>query len=245
MLIFAHRGASGYAPENTLAAMDKAIELNAEAVEIDIHANNGELFVFHDRYLDKLTSRHGLIHHIPQTELRSLQVQGQPIPTLFEVLSCLSGHCKVNIELKGLTCLRPLLKFYPQIFNELGYQQQDIIFSSFQHQFLHTLKQRYPDALVAPLLASMPLCGAQVVSDLQAYSLHLNINIINQDIVDDAHSRGAKVYVYTVDNEGDIKALQCMGVDGIFSNYPDKAKAALLQPQEVQHAATLYQDWFG
>ena len=114
-----------------------------------------------------------------------------------------------------------------------------MLLSSFNHPYLQAVKQALPGALVAPLLASIPLDGAAVVSELNAYSLHLDISFISQALVDDAHHRGAKVYVYTVDHQDDIHALKQMGVDGIFSNYPDRAMKAL-----TQTSSTNYQGYF-
>lgn len=108
--------------------------------------------------------------------------------------------------------------------------------SSFNHPYLQQVKQALPQALVAPLLASIPLDGAAVVSELNAYSLHLDVSFISKALVDDAHHRGAKVYVYTVDYSDDIHALQQLGVDGIFSNFPDRAMQALLQPTNTDYS---------
>jgi glycerophosphoryl diester phosphodiesterase len=119
---------------------------------------------------------------------------------------------------------------YPRVLNELGFSNQQLLISSFNHLYLSQVKQHLPQVLIAPLLGGIPLDLAQVVTDLQAYSLHLDVAFISQAIVDDAHRRNAKVYVYTVDNSDDIQTLKAMGVDGIFSNYPDKAIVAATLP---------------
>ncbi|MCL1089036.1 glycerophosphodiester phosphodiesterase [Shewanella profunda] len=239
MLIFAHRGASGYQVENTLASMEKALELGAKAVELDVHNVEGELVVFHDRRLDNKSSGTGVIHMVTKDYLAGVNVKGEPIPTLWQILELIAGRCIVNIELKGINTVQLLLDLYPKILNELGFTSEQLLISSFNHPYLSDIKTALPQALVAPLLASIPLDGAAVVSQLNAYSLHLDVSFISQALVDDAHQRGAKVYVYTVDHSDDIHALRQMGVDGIFSNYPDRAMAALTQ------AATIhYQGYF-
>ncbi|QYJ79286.1 glycerophosphodiester phosphodiesterase [Shewanella acanthi] len=228
MLIFAHRGASGYVAENTLAAMAKALELGAKAIELDVHNVEGELVVFHDRRLDSKSSGQGLIHLVNREYLSSIHVKGHAIPTLWQVLELIAGRCIVNIELKGINTVEPLLTLYPKAINELRFTSEQLLISSFNHPYLREVKQALPNALVAPLLASIPLDGAAVVSELNAYSINLDISFINQALVNDAHQRGAKVFVYTVDNEDDIYALKQMGVDGVFSNFPDKSVQALL-----------------
>lgn len=229
MLIFAHRGASGYQAENTLAAMAKALELGAQAVELDVHNVEGELVVFHDRRLDNKSSGTGVIHLVSKDYLASINVKGESIPTLWQVLELIAGRCIVNIELKGINTVTPLIDLYSKAMSQLGFTKEQLLISSFNHPYLYELKQALPDALVAPLLASIPLEGAAVVSELNAYSLHLDVSFISQALVDDAHNRGAKVYVYTVDHIDDIHALKQIGVDGVFSNYPDRAMQALTQ----------------
>lgn len=229
MLIFAHRGASGYQVENTLAAMAKALELGAKAIELDVHNVEGELVVFHDRRLDNKSSGTGVIHTVTKDYLAGINVKGEPIPTLWQILELIAGRCTVNIELKGINTVQPLVDLYPKVLSELGFTEDQLLISSFNHPYLSDIKRALPQALVAPLLASIPLDGATVVSQLRAYSLHLDVSFISQALVDDAHQRGAKVYVYTVDHSDDIHALKQMGVDGIFSNYPDRAMEALTQ----------------
>lgn len=235
MLIFAHRGASGYVAENTLAAMTKAIELGATAIELDVHNVEGELVVFHDRRLDSKSSGQGIIHLVNKEYLGKVTVKGEPIPTLWQVLELVAGRATINIELKGVNTVAPLLELYPKAIAELGFSAEQLLISSFNHPYLQQVKQALPLALVAPLLASIPLDGAAVVSELTAYSLHLDVSFISKALVDDAHQRGAKVYVYTVDHSDDIHALKQLGVDGIFSNYPDRAMQALLQPTNTNY----------
>ncbi|ABV35396.1 glycerophosphoryl diester phosphodiesterase [Shewanella sediminis HAW-EB3] len=230
MIIFAHRGASGYAPENTLAAMKKAIELGARAVEIDIHSVEGELYVYHDRRLDHKSSGTGLISDVSREYLKTLFVDSEPIPTLWEVMTYLSKqNCLVNIELKGMTCLSPFIALYPKLIKELGFRADQLLISSFHHGFLQEFRRSYPLACIAPLLEGVLLNTTDIATQLDAYSIHLSLSFITSELVDDAHSKGLKVFVYTVDHPEDIHQLNKMGVDGIFTNYPDKATQTLAQ----------------
>ncbi|MCE9787705.1 glycerophosphodiester phosphodiesterase [Shewanella chilikensis] len=238
MLIFAHRGASGYAPENTLKAMALALELGCEAVELDVHHADGELWVFHDRRLSPKSNGKGLLAQQSSRYLRQLRVEGEPIPTLRQVLELIEGRMTVNIELKGVGCIEPFIQQYPQLL-QLGYQPEQLLVSSFNHLWLKQVKQQLPNVPVAPLLEGIALNQAAVVSELKAWSLHLDISFINRELVADAHQRGAKVYVYTVDDADDIRALAALGVDGIFANYPDRAATALAQESQID-----YRHWF-
>lgn len=239
MLVIAHRGASGYAPENTLAAMQTALDLNVSAIELDVHNVAGELVVFHDRRLEGKSDGQGLIHLTSTASLADISVKGEPIPTLWQVLTLIAGRCTVNIELKGIQTLTPFLALYPKAISILGYREDQLLISSFNHPYLAEVKQVFPKAYVAPLLASIPLDLADVASKLQAYSINLDINFVNRAIINDAHRRDVKVFVYTVDNPDDVRALAAIGVDGVFSNYPDRVSSALLQATTED-----YQDWF-
>ncbi|MCL1142235.1 glycerophosphodiester phosphodiesterase [Shewanella gaetbuli] len=238
MLIFAHRGASGYQPENTLIAMQAALDMNVQAIELDVHNVEGQLVVFHDRRLEGKSNGKGLIRQLSFSDLPKLSVKQQPIPTLWQVLELINGRCMVNIELKGDDTASALINLYPKIFTQLKFTHQQILISSFNHPYLAQIKQTCADAYVAPLLGGIPLDLAKCVTDLNAYSVHLDLSFVSKALIDDAHQRGAKVYVYTVDNADDIRALQSIGVDGVFSNYPDKA----LQALKGNHKD--YSDWF-
>lgn len=224
MMIFAHRGASGHAPENTLVAMKKAIALGAQAIELDIHNVEGELYVYHDRRLNNTDKHHPLIEQTDKQTIENTLVEGEAIPTLWQVMDYLKHHsCTVNIEIKGLNSLRPLLDIYPRLIEELGFNAEQLLISSFHHPFLAEFRQAYPHAYLAPIVAGIPLSLAKVATTLEAYSIHLNLNFVTPEMISDAHNRGIKVFVYTVDNLDDMSYLYRAGIDGIFTNYPDKA----------------------
>ncbi|MCL2914388.1 glycerophosphodiester phosphodiesterase [Shewanella corallii] len=227
MLIFAHRGASGYAPENTVKAMQLALDMGASAVELDIHLVEDELYVFHDRWLDPKSSGKGLISGHSKAALAKVSLDGEPIPTLWQLMAAMQPRPLVNIELKGENTAEPLIVLYPRLISELGYTSQQLLISSFNHRYLLEVKQALPEALVAPLVEGVPLDFAACGDKLDAFSIHLDVNFITEEMVSDAHSRGLKVYVYTVDREQDILWMQQMGVDGIFTNYPDRAQQIL------------------
>lgn len=224
MEIFAHRGASAHAPENTLAAMKKAMAFGVKAVELDVQNVEGQLFVYHDSRLNNENLHHPLIEQSSIKAVKNTLVQGEPIPTLWEIMDYLKAFpCKVNIELKGLNSLKPFIEIYPKLMSELGFSSEQLLISSFNLPLLANFKQVFPTADIAPIMSGIPLSLAKIATTLNAYSIHLNINFITPEIIDDAHQRGVKVFVYTVDNIDDMSSLLRAGVDGIFTNYPDKA----------------------
>lgn len=224
MLIIAHRGASRLAPENTLAAIEKAVQLGVDAIEIDIHHSEHELVVIHDRWLQRTTNGRGRIRDHSFETIRSFDAgDGQRIPTLWEVMSVIGGRCDLNIELKGIEDVIPVLNLIDQAVAELSFKPEQFLLSAFNHHLLFELKRIRPDLQVGALTASCPLDYAQFATTLQAYSAHICIDAVTQPFVEDAHSRGLAVYVYTVDEPEDMHQLIDWGVDGIFTNLPDLA----------------------
>ncbi|MCL1078824.1 glycerophosphodiester phosphodiesterase [Parashewanella spongiae] len=219
MKIYAHRGASRYYPENTLQAFEKALELGATAIELDVHNVEGTLVVFHDRRLDEISSGSGYIDQITLSELSQITVQGQPIPTLWQVLEYVGGRCEVNIELKGFNTVKPLIKLYPEAITQFGFRIDQLLISSFKHPELAEFKKSHPQAHIAPLIEGVPLDLAATASKLNAVAVNLSLNFINQEMIDDVHLKGMKVNVFTVNNKHDFEEMKALGVDGIFSDH--------------------------
>ena len=229
MQIIAHRGASGEYPENTLLAIEHAIAQGADAIEIDVFAVQGELIVIHDHHLTRTTNGTGSIYHYSVEQLMQLDAgRGERIPTLWQVLQLLQNTgLWLNIELKGENTVEPLLALLKKARQELRFDTQRLLISSFNHHLLAAIKLANPELKLGALTACLPLDYAAFASQLHAYAVNCDVGFINQAFVNDAKARGLKVYVYTVDQSDDIKRLQQYGVDGIFSNYPARSRKLL------------------
>lgn len=225
MLIFAHRGASGIEPENTLRAIRTALDANVDGIEIDIHQVEDKLVVIHDRWLQRTTSGNGQIKQYSFEQLRALDAgKGEVIPTLDEVLALTANKCLVNIELKGINNIHVLFNCLDKAKLTHGFGPQQLLVSSYNHRLLHLIKQHRNELAIGALTSCYPLEYAKFAEKLDAFSVHLDVDFISEHFVSDAHQRGLKVFVYTVDELDDIKALKAMGVDGIFSNFPTRTK---------------------
>lgn len=226
MQIIAHRGASGDYPENTLLAIEQAIAQGADAIEIDVFAVQGELIVIHDHHLARTTNGSGSIYQYSIEQLMQLDAgRGERIPTLWQVLQLLAPTgLWLNIELKGENTVAPLLPLLDKAEQQLGFDYQRLVISSFNHHLLAAIKQQRPELKLGALTASLPLHYAAFAETLQAYSVNCDVSFISQAFVNDAKARGLKVYVYTVDQSDDIARMQHYGVDGIFSNYPARSR---------------------
>lgn len=228
MLVFAHRGASADAPENTLLAIDKALDQHADGIEIDVHQHRDELLVIHDHWLHRTTNGQGQLAEYNLSQLQQLDAgQGQRIPTLWQVMQRIAGRCRLNIEIKGVQDVGLVISLIERARRELSFTLEQFIVSSFDHHLLKDLKQRKPDLQIGALTACKPLDYAAFAEALEAYSVNPDVSFLDQKFVQDAKQRGLKVFVYTVDQPADLLRLKGWQVDGVFSNAPGKAKSVL------------------
>lgn len=223
-ICFAHRGASGFEPENTLLAIEKAIWLGAPWIEIDVFAVEDELVVIHDDRLETTTNGTGYVTQQSLAYLRSLDAgKGQRIPLLREVFNLADGRVGVNVELKGPETAEPVVKLIDEYKWLPGLDYGQILVSSFNRRELTRVRSLNPDIPLGALVRGMPLDDAEFAEDLGAVSIHASLSSVHRAFVDDAHRRGLKVFVYTVNHRDDLKRMRAMGVDGVFTNYPDLA----------------------
>ncbi|MFT6778768.1 MAG: glycerophosphoryl diester phosphodiesterase [Paraglaciecola sp.] len=228
MLIFAHRGASADAPENTLLAIDQALNQQADGIEIDVYQLSNELVVIHDRWVSRTTNGNRLLSDYTLEELQTLDAgQGQFVPTLWQVLQRVQGQCLINIEVKGVHDVSLVNECINKAVSQLSFKPEQFIFSSFNHHLLKAFKSMAPAIKVGALTGSIPLDHARFAEELQAYSANADLSFVTQAFVEDAHSRGLKMFVYTVDEPEDLLRLQAWGVDGVYCNGPAKAKLVL------------------
>ena len=219
-----HRGACGYEPENTLASFKKAIELDVDMVEFDVCVcKSGEIVVIHDDKVDRTTNGKGYVIGKTLEELRTLDAgNGEKIPTLIEVLDLIERKVKVNIELMG----RGIAKSVSEIINEYvsknGWHYEDFFVSSFNHYELQKFSQINSDVKIGALIYGIPLGRTEFVEELNSYSVNPSLEFVDKEFVEDAHKRGLKVFVYTVNDPDDIERMKKMGVDGLFSDFPDR-----------------------
>jgi glycerophosphoryl diester phosphodiesterase len=228
-ILIGHRGAMALAPENTLASFKRALEFSyVEMVELDVYVlTSGELVVIHDDKVDRTTNGKGYIIESSFDYLRSLDAgKGELIPTLYEVLDLIDKRIQVNIELKGENTAQPVADIIKQ-YIEKGWQKEQFLVSSFNHIELKTFKELMPDIHIGVLLVGIPVDYALVAEKLNAYSIHPCSEFINQAFIDDAHTRGIKVYCWTLTDPDEVRRVAKLGVDGIFVNNPELAHKAL------------------
>jgi glycerophosphoryl diester phosphodiesterase len=222
LICFAHRGASGHEPENTLIAMEKAVAMGTDWIELDVHAVEDELIVIHDDRLERTTNGTGYVHAHSLDYLRSLDAgKGQTIPLLREVIDLVDRRAGINIELKGPGTAGPTVELIRHYIRDKGWRYDEFILSSFNHHELAAVKQIDPSIRTGALIVGIPLGYAMFARELNAYSVHCSIEFLDDSFVNDGHGRGLRMFAFTVNTGEDLDRVAAMGFDGVFTNFPE------------------------
>ena len=229
MKIIGHRGAAGHEPENTLISFKKALELNVDMIELDVYVlKTGELVVMHDNKVDRTTNGSGYVIDYTFEELRKLDAgHGEQVPLLSEVLDLVDKSVPVNIELKGIGTAKNTAALIATYIQEKGWTEDLFIVSSFNHIELMEFVNLMPAIHTGALSEGILLGYSAFAEQLGSYSTNLSAEFITPEFVLDAHNRHLEVFVYTINDESEIERMQTLGVDGIFTNFPDRARAQL------------------
>lgn len=223
-LCIGHRGARGHEPENTLLSIDTGIRLGADMVEFDVQLCGGELVVIHDPRLERTTNGSGRVEKVSFEYLRSLDAgKGQQIPTLREVLALVAARVSVNIEIKSSGGTASAVAGAVREAIDDGWTAGQFLVSSFHLPELYEFKLMLPEIPVAVLVCGVPLDWAACATEMGAHALNISAEFADSRLIGDAQSRGLKVFAYTVNHEQDIAALRDAGLDGVFTDYPERA----------------------
>jgi glycerophosphoryl diester phosphodiesterase len=234
-VIFAHRGASAHAPENTLAAFELALTHNADAIELDVKLSaDGRAVVIHDSTVDRTTGSHGRVKDLSFNQLRSLdagsffsgQYRGEKIPSLEEVFEAVGKRTFINVELTNYTTPRDaLVETVCLLVKQFGLQNR-VMFSSFFASNLSKARAYLPDVPIG-LLAFDGWLGAWARSfgfNFGKYqALHPYLNDVTSQQVQRVHRLNRRIHVWTVNAAEDMGRLFRWGVDAIFTDDPQLA----------------------
>jgi glycerophosphoryl diester phosphodiesterase len=221
MLAIGHRGARGHEPENTLRSIRRALELGAGGVEIDVYFIDGQLVVFHDAKVDRTTNGHGRLARKSFGELRALDAgKGERIPTLREVFELVDRRALIHVELKGRGTVESVAGLIREFVQQRGWRFSEFIVSSFHRTELRALAGG--EIPIGVLFKRSARYFARVAKSLGAVAIHPNLRFVNRRLVERAHAAGLKVFVYTVNRPRDIARMKEFGVDGVFTDYPER-----------------------
>lgn len=220
-LVIAHRGDSSRALENSTEAVRLALSLPADMIEVDIRkSRDNVLYVMHDKDTGRTADRNIDIEQSTSDEIAGVKLKnGEPIPVLMDILGLVSGKTGLNLEIKsagaGGLCAGHLLG--------AGYRGP-ILISSFHEREVFDARR------VMPGLVTSEIFDSFTIRDVNGYKtkgysvVSLRKKTVNEELVAACHERKIRVYVWTVDEEDEMKKFIAWGVDGIYSNRPDMLK---------------------
>lgn len=223
-LVVGHRGARGHVAENTVASVKKALALGVDGIEIDVFVcATGELVVFHDKTLEKLTDATGYIETLDLDSIRKITVLGrEPIPTLVEVLDAINAEVVLNIELKGARTAKPTYALLKKYFDEGKLKPSDVFISSFDWNELELFYQETKEVPIAVLTEDDPLDAIPVALGLKAFAINPNHKSLTKSNVKKIHAAGLKIYPWTINEPEDIAHMKDLGVDAIITDFPER-----------------------
>lgn len=237
VVIFAHRGASGYCPENTMAAFREAVRLGATGIETDVQmTKDGHLVLIHDETLLRTAGVNRWVYSCTLEELRRLdagawygeEFRGEKIPTLEELLNLAAQHDLIlNLELKNSIVAYPELERRTAELVRIHRLTERVIVSSFNHDSLLTMKKEAPEIETAVLYTGGLAEPVEYARRLGASALHPHHFLVRRELVEKAASAGIRCHPFTVNGEPELRRLIAAGVSGIITDYPDRLAALL------------------
>ena len=232
-LIWAHRGASGYAPENTLPSFAKAIELGADGVELDVQlTKDGEIVVIHDETIDRTSDGSGWVKDKTLAELRKYNYNATHpeyayagIPTLRAVYEFLKpAGLTINVELKtGIIPYPGLVEKVMELTKEMGMEEM-VLYSSFNHSTCVRIHEIDPQAYVGFLYADGIIDIAGYTARYGGNALHPALYFLAEPgYMERAKAAGLDVNAWTINEPEHIGMAKELGINAIITNYPDRA----------------------
>lgn len=232
--VIAHRGASGYAPENTMAAFRKAAELGIQWIEFDVMLSKDHSpIIFHDETLDRTTNARGSMLHADDERLKHLDAGGwfgaefkeEKIPFLAEVLAFLSeSGLSANVEIKPLPHQEKetVRMAFKEIHHKFTFPTHRLLLSSFSITALEEIRKQSNSCLLGLLMHEWLPDWSSICDQLHCISVHINQEIMTPQMAKKIKDSGRMLLCYTVNSLGRAQELYSWGVDAVFSDVPDQ-----------------------
>ena len=213
-----HRGAKGYAAENTFASFQKAIDIGVDGIELDVHLSLDEkVMVIHDDTIDRTTSQKGFVKDFSVTKLEAFE-----IPTLETVFELVNQQCFINIELKTYETADKVVELIDYFVSKKHWDYADFIVSSFDWnalQQVHFLNDKIRIGVLTTTNLDLALAFAKFI---KAYSVHPYYHLLTKENIIQMQSKNFKVYPWTINEPEDIIFVKSLNVDGIITDFPDR-----------------------
>lgn len=223
ILRIGHRGAMGHVTENTIASVQKAVDMECDMIEIDVYKiKSGELMVFHDHTLNRLTNEKGNIEDYTFNELRKIKVnETYQIPTLQEIIETIDRKAVLNIELKGTNTTIESYNIIQQYFAK-GWRTEHFVISSFHWNELEIMSQQENPVSIAVLTAkNLTEEAIPFALKINAVAINPYYKLIGTESIKAIRNTNLKVYPWTVNKSSDIERLKKLKVDGIITDFPE------------------------
>ena len=214
ILIIGHRGAKGYAPENTLASFEKALELGVDMIELDVHISNDNIpMVIHDKTINRTTSGIGLVNDFSAMDLHKFG-----IPSLEEVFQLVKNKCRINIEIKEFEAVKSVL----DVINSDTFSKDNILISSFDWNALQEIRFHDDTISIGVLTETHLELAIAFAKFIKAKSIHPNFQLLTKETTLKIKEKGFQVFPWTVNEIEDILRMKSFLVNGIISDFPDR-----------------------
>lgn len=249
-----HRGASGYAPESTMAAYQLAVRMNVDYIELDLQmTRDGHIVIMHDETVDRTTDGHGAIKGMTLAKLKSLdagswfnsahpeyarpEYAGERVPTLREIFQEFGEETMYLLETKSPADYPGLEEKAWSLIKEFKLQHR-VAFQSFSKKSLQKLRKRSPNVLLFQLIwyNHPSTITRSKINDIKRYANGIGANFgnVNEEYARKVKEAGLLFYPYTINYESNMDVALQWGVDGIHTDYPDRFKALIEQYRKIE-----------
>lgn len=234
MLKIGHRGAKGHEPENTLVSFQKALDMQVDGIELDVHLSaDGEIMVIHDESIDRTTNGKGFVNALSLRQLKAFRVNQtqnqrlsaalpQQIPTLKEVFDLVNQDCFINIELKSYEATDKVVTLIEKYVTKKGWKYDRFLVSSFDWNALQQvafLNDKIPIGVLTETDLDLALAFAKFI---QAKSIHPYFHLLTKENTAQIQAKGLQVFPWTINELKDIQKIKTFNVNGIITDFPNR-----------------------
>ena len=224
MLKIGHRGAKGYEPENTFVSFQKALDMQVDGIELDVHlSSDSEIIVIHDETVDRTTNGKGFVNALSLRELNALRIDGKyEIPTLKEVFDLVNQDCFINIELKSYEATDKVVSLIEKYVAKKGWKYDRFLVSSFDWNALQQvafLNDKIPIGVLTETDLDLALAFAKFI---QAKSIHPHFHLLTKENTAQMQEKGLQVFPWTINEVEDIQKIKTFNVNGIITDFPNR-----------------------
>jgi glycerophosphoryl diester phosphodiesterase len=224
ILKIGHRGAKRYEPENTLISFEKAIEMGADGIELDVHLSlDGYLIVIHDETIDRTTNGKGVVNQLTLQELKSFTINEKyTIPTLEEVLDLVNQRCFVNIELKNQDTVEKVVQLIEHYISDKNWNNDHFLVSSFDWNALQQVRFLNENIRIGVLTETDLDLAISFARFMKAEALHPYFQLLTNEYAAKIQEKGIQVFPWTVNEKDAIQKMKSFKVNGIITDFLDR-----------------------